>query len=350
MENKRVINAIRLMIAIVILTVVVFVVDLIINRDKKITDLIVNINKKKIADNYNGIYTYKEDLGRTVYAFSNCSFTSINNYILIVNNDYYLFRSSCMGTYLKEQGETKSLNIGEYSNTYFVTHEGLRYNKDTTVKSIIPNNGIAEGTGALDLNALSIIAKETEFEGNYYDMEKRIKGLNVDIKVFFNRNADGSFNLIFKNRENELYRYIISSFDNMPTFYPLGSRIAIIEPGDNSSDSTKYSYKFKVLGLNGIEYDLNSYFPQKVNGVDVSYDNSVYIAYDQKERTFRVFFGNNKKFCVENSTSENIAYYEYKVSFDYGNNKFKKPDFVGVTREKDGCSDIKNYLSGGVKE
>lgn len=347
MENKRVVNAIRLLIAIVILTVVVFVVDLIVNRDKKITDLIVNRDKKKINDNYNGVYTNKDDLGMNVYAFNGCSFTTINNYILVVDDNYYLYRSSCMGTYLKESGETKSLNIGEYSNSYFITHNDKRFNKDTSVRSIIPNNIIAKAKDPLELNSLSVIAKETEFEGNYFNFERTIKGMNSKILVNFSRLDNGAFKLGFKYKGKVLYEYLVKSFDNMPLFHTMGSQIVMIERDNNINDASKYSYKFRVIGESGLEYDLQTYFPQIINDVTIGYNDSVYVKYDQQSRSYRILIGNDKKFCVENSTSENVAYYEYKITFDYQTNRFKKPEFVGIGREKDGCGYVSSILNGG---
>jgi hypothetical protein len=57
-------------------------------------------------------------------------------------------------------------------------YKNKRYNRDHTVKKIVPNNTMKNTRGKVGLNALSVILKETEYEGSYYTMENNIDGLS----------------------------------------------------------------------------------------------------------------------------------------------------------------------------
>jgi hypothetical protein len=88
------------------------------NRDKSITDIIDNIgNTRKVIDSYNGVYSYKDKINGTKTLFEGCMVNHFSNHILIVNDDFFVYRSSCVGTFMKDKGKTKDLNISVNEET-----------------------------------------------------------------------------------------------------------------------------------------------------------------------------------------------------------------------------------------
>ena len=348
-ENERVKNSFKLIIAITILIIVLFVWDLIVNRKESVKEIISNITNTKIQDSYNGVYTYSDELETKVIAYSGCSFNTIENYILVINDDFYLFRSTCMGTYLKETGKTDDLNIVEEGKTYSVKYKDHIFYRDYKVLKIIPNNIISQEYGDLDMNSLVGIAKETEFEGNYYEINRSVSGFKGDLKVSFIPQEKGTFLLkIFNlyNKEEILYSYLIKDLDKAPLYYSFGKNLAIIE---RESTDSLFSYKFKVLTLEGIKYDYKNNFPVFIDGKELNYDNnSVLIIYDKVVKYFKIFVGKDKKFCTDKGNGEDVAYYEFALKYNYRINEFEKPEFVKIWREGDSCAYINEYLKEAV--
>ena len=352
-ENERVKYAIRLIVGIAVLTVVVFVWDLIVNRKSSVKEIISNITPTKVQDTYNGVYTYSEDLGYKVSAFTGCSFSAVDNYILVINDDFYLFRSTCMGTYLKGSGKTDDLNIVEEKKSYSITYKDNLYHRDYKVVSIVPNNNIAKQDGDLDLNSIVGIAKETEFEGNYYSMERRVYGTNGTLIASFKPLETKEFQLTISSNESDanneegyLYTYTIDDLDRAPVFYTYGKNLVIIE---RDSTASKYAYKFLVVNGNGDIYDYANYLPVKIDDQELNYsNNSIFIVYDKTSKYFKIFLGKDKKFCKNDDTSDEIAFYEYSIKYNYTHNEFDKPEFVKIWRGVDGCSYIDEYLKEAV--
>jgi len=350
-ENERVKNTIKLIIGLTILIVVLFVWDLIVNRKGNVKDILNNIITTKFQDSYNGVYTYTEELGYKISAFTGCSLSEINNYLLVINDDYYAFRSSCMGTYLKDKGKTDDLNIVAGDKAYSINYKDHLYERDYKVTSIIPNNAIADAKGAIDLNSLPGIVKETEFEGNYYDINRVVAGLTSNIYVYFTHLEGEQYSIRFSRVRSGLesqgatdYTYIIKNIDKMPLYYTFGDNLVMLE---RESTNSTYSYKFKVYTLkDGITYDLKNMFPITIDNEILNYDKSVYIVYDKSNRLFRMFVGNNKEFCVKNGDKDKVAYYEFEIKYNYSTNEFERPEYIKKWYENSDCS----YINGLLKE
>ena len=348
MENERVLKTIKFLVAIAVLTVVVFIWNLIANREHGITDFLANMTpEKRIQDSYNGVYTYEEDLGYKISAFTGCSLESVNNYILIINEDYYVFRSSCMGTYLKGKGETDDLNIVETNKSYMVKYEGNQYIRDFQTVSIVPNNRISkQDSSSLDLNSLSGIIKETMFEGNYYKIKREVAGISTTIIANLEHIDGNNYRLFFKAEGKEIYSYNVTNPDKMPLYYGFGSNLVMLE---RESSAGKYSYQFKVLTAAGVTYNLVNTLPIKIDNVSLDYEhNSIFIVYDTSTRKFKMFVGFDKKFCVTNGDSSKIAFYEFEINYNYSSNTFEKPSFVKIWYENENCSYVEQYLKEAV--
>ena len=332
----------------IIIGVIVFtLITTKVNPFKGLVGTIVGDEVKSIKnDNYNGFYTKKDLLDSTYRVFSGCSVYSIDNIILVYNEDYVVYRSSCMGTYVKDKGKTRDLIIETDKDKYVIKYKDNDYKKDTTVKSVVENNIISKNMYKTTLAAFPVIVKETEFEGNYYDISADVTDVEGQVKLSYNRdNSSKSFSLsltygILNNVT--FYRKDIKDGENLPLMYGVGKSIVVIEPDYNTN---AYNYSFKAYVEGDLKYDLSQQFPIKINGEVLNYgSHSVYIKYNPKNKDFTMFVGNDKKFCVENSNSAKVASYIFKLKYNYNTNTFDNPEYIKSIKGADGCSEIESYM------
>jgi hypothetical protein len=258
-----------------------------------------------------------------------------------------------MGTYMKGTGKTDDLNIVEEKDSYTVTYKDHLYRRDYKVVSIVPNNKIIDQHGDLDLNSLVGIAKETEFEGNYYPLKRAVYGTSGTLQMSFEPLESKDFLLKISSFENEynnedgyLYSYTIKDLDKAPVYYSYGKNLAIIE---RDSTDNMYAYKFKVINSLGSQYDYSDHLPVIIDDQELNYNtHSIYIVYDKALKYFKVFIGKDKEFCSKSEDSDEIAFYEYAIKYNYTHNEFDKPDFVKIWRSGDGCGYINEYLKEAV--
>ncbi len=305
-------------------------------------------NDNAINDNYNGIYEYKEELNGSKFIFNGCNVSSINYYILVINDDFYSFKSSCMGTYPLDEGKTENLSFyeNETKTNYKLTYKDHEYSRNPALNTISTNNNISKSIRDIDLDNYSLILNETEFEGNYYKISAKIKNLSSDLFFGFEKLDDNTFDITINgSADTALYKKNIKNYDNLPTFYPFGKTLAVIEPG-KTDDNNLFAYKFKAISSNGIIYDLDKMFPIVVNGVTLSTSNSIYVTYNRASRDFTLLVGYDDKMCNKDSKGTNVTYYEFQIKYDFNTGGFKTPEFTKIGYENEGCNYV-NRLIGG---
>lgn len=292
------------------------------------------------GNNSNGIYRYRETLDKTRSMFQGCTVSYFDNYILIINDNYYIYRESCIGTFYIGDGKTKELKIKEtLEKTKYITYDGKDYYKNDTLDTIEVLNFVKENPndlGALYPENYQLLLKESQREGEYYSLDE------VDLKTsptsfYFNLKhlENKKFEIIITNMDEKvLYTTNINGFSIMPLFRAYGSNLVIIEP---FSTADKYSYNFMVINSEGTSYDLRNMFPITVDGDVLSYERSIYIAFDSSENKFVMLVGKDKEMCVKNSDSNEVAYYVFNLEYEYSSKTFKKPVFVKKVYERDGC-------------
>lgn len=348
-KSRALKNIIFVLVILAICIVVFFAYYIITGKENPLLSVIENLtnNDKEVTDNYNGIYSYKESLNGTKSIFRGCSVTSINYYLLIVNEDFYYYKSSCMGTYNLGKGKVENLDIKlkDDKKNYVINYNDQEFEKDITVNYLEVNNSIANSLDKIDLDSYELILKETEFEGNYYKISSAIEGISSKMTFNFEVLDDGSYQMSITNenedKENTLYKYNFNSYNNLPVFQPFGKSLIAIE---RQNKDHKYNYKFKAIGTKGIFYDLDKMFPIKVNNEVLDTNNSIYISYDRSKRYFRLFVGYDDKMCVENSESNKPVYYEFKITYDYKTDNFSTPEYVKTGYENEGCSYVNSYI------
>lgn len=308
----------------------------------------------ELTDNYNGIYTYYDDLGGSKSVFTGCSISKIANHIYVIGEDYYTFRSSCMGSYLKETGKTKDLNFKHNEEVgYYVMYNDKRYDKDFITTNITLNNDISEKLTTIELATYQLFMRETQFEGNYYDIkEAKIAGVNTDLRMSILRDnlLEGfEFNILGKREKIgyvDVYSFYAIDLNMLPDMYAYGKNIVLIEKGFDKT-TNRYNYNFKVIDVNGLQYNLYDKFPITIDGVTLGKDNSIYISFDPSIRKFRMLVGYDDKMCVsdyDNSTADDIVYYEFTIDYNYSHSGFDEPKFVKMGRKSEGCKYVNSIM------
>lgn len=328
---------------------------LITGKENPLTELIDQIsNDNKIVDNYNGVYVSKDDLNGSKYMFRGCSVSYISNYILIIDDDYYLFRSSCMGTFPKGNGKTEDLHIqvDEEKNTYKIQYDDREYMKDSSILSIVPSMDLVKEITSIQPDTYQLLMQETQYDGYYYDLKKaRIEGISSNLAVSIGRNEmTNSFDFSIGVTSNDyiLYSYSVADLESFPNLYPYGKNLVIIEK-NQSSDKEKYAYRFKVLSEDGVSYNSDTMFPIVIDDVTLSTENSIYITFDSANRNFRMLIGDDKNFCTDDYSEEeknDIAYYEFTIDYDYSTFSFLKPKFSKIGYKSEGCKYINKVMGG----
>ena len=351
MKSKRLSNTIKLLIIILILAVAVFVGYYIKNKKNPFVDIVNNFKKDSaLYDNLNGIYTYKETLDKTRNPFSGCAISEMNNHILIINDDYKVYRSSCMGTYLKDEGKVDQLNIKTDSGEEYIEYDDHKFTKDYFTTAIVPNNRIQDYFMSVDLSNLEFVLKETQFPGNYYLIEAPLRN-NGNLFLVYDKNPDSDEDSIRIRMDEEdvtVYQYSFEKYDELPKFYSFGSKTVIIEEKDNKNSRNKFGYHFNVINSKEVEYNIENMFPIVINNENLTFENnSVYIFFDEKDRQFKMFVGYDKKMCNEEGSEHRPIYYEFKITYNYSQGHFEKPEFVKVGYEDEKCNYISNYINGG---
>lgn len=303
----------------------------------------ISKNSPEINDNYNGVYTYKESLNGSKFIYNGCSVSNINYYLLIVNDTFYSYKGSCMGTYYLAEGKVSDLEIltTEDNRSYFIKYQDKEYLKDQITRSLTINNDIEEKLAKINLNNYQLILKETEFAGNYYSISAEVNEISSSILFKFEPSETGDFQISLATNGRTLYEYNANNFDNLPDFYPFGKNIVIIEKNHLTN---KFAYKFKVVNPEGTIYELDNMFPITIDGIQLNPNNSIFVTFDQSSRTFRVLVGNDDKMCLEDTNNNAITYYEFKITYNYSLNNFNPLEFVKIGYANEGCNYVNKIL------
>lgn len=356
MNKTRAKKNLKFILFILVMCIVVFFGYYIIKGESNPIFGFINKIKEKdtVKENYNGIYTYYDDLNGSKFIFSGCSISRIANYLLIMDEDYYLFRSSCMGTYPKGSGKVKDLfiRLDKDKKDYIVTYDNKVYEKDYATMSIVPNNDISQKLKSIELSSYQLFMKETQFSGNYYDIKgARISGLSSNITMSILFDYDDGFDMFLVDDSNghPLYDYKITNYDYLPDMYAYGKNVVVIEKGFNKNNPNRLGYNFKVVNLDGIVYKLEDMFPIIINDVTLNSNNSIFITFDASSRVFRMLVGFDDKMCVtsyEENEKNDIIYYEFTIDYNYSINGFDKPKFVRIGTKSEGCKNVDSIMGG----
>lgn len=316
-------------------------------KDDSFARIIGSFKEDEFVDTYNGFYSYSEDLNGSKTVFEACTLSKINNYILIINEDFYTYRSSCIGTFRFEKGKVKDLEIGENKErkSYYVKYKDNVYYRDYSVTTLEVGNSAKDKNYKLPLKHYQLLFKESQYPDAYYDLIfKEIDGLSSDIYITFKHIEGESFEVILYGEERtSMYNYIFKDFDSMPEFYPYGAYLVVIEK-DETDD--KYANRLMVFSETGMVYNLEEKLPIIVDGDQLDLNDSIYVDFDEVDRDFRVIISNTKKMCFDDTKEEGISFYEFKIDYNYSSKAFEKPEFVTKGKKGDSCVYINEIIGG----
>lgn len=347
MNKSRTKNNFKFFLFILVICLVAFGGVYLFNKDGDLADGLSELfgDNSSLKDNYNGVYLYEQSIGNSTSMFRGCSLDHIDLYIVIVDDLFYTYRSSCIGTFPFESGKVKDLDIfvNEESNNYYIKYNDLVYTKDLSIRHINIENNVAEYGDKFYVNNYELLFRESQFPGGYFNIQRlKIANLSNDMFIEF-KHVDGErFDISLTNKENVLlYTYSFPNFDYMPMLYPYGGYLVILEKNELAH---KYSNNIIAIGVDGPVYNLYDYFPIAVNGVVIDSNFSIFATFDKYDRKFKVFFSKDKNICVEDSDSTDVAYYEFVVDYDYAKKNFAQPEFVRQGLKNEGCNYINEIL------
>lgn len=347
MKKKKKGSFFKIFIILLLLSVLGIGAYLYFTNPSQLSEILKIEKKEDILDTYNGLYVYSDSLNKSYNIYYGCSVSKLDHYILVMDDKYYTYDSTCMSTYYKDSGETKSLkfSINKESNNYLINFDDHEYLKSYSINQVVPGNRVSKNISTISLDSVSLIIKNTEFEGEYYDIISPISFLDNKNLLFNFKKIDEGYNISFTNANETLYSYTFTNYDRIPVFYNYYSGIVILE---NNSKSESVNYDLKVLDTdNGILYNLDDMFPITIDGNKISpEDYNVLIHYDKSTSIYKIFFSKNEKICVENSESDDIAYYIFETKYDSALKNVSRPSFVEYVKEKDGCSKFNKILEG----
>lgn len=317
-------------------------------NQESIVDIITGSDKNETLEVYNGIYSYTEKLSQSYNVYSGCNVYALYNYVVIIDDIYKYYDSSCMATTFVKEGKTVDLDLAYNESTgYTFVLDDKTFVKTDKVNEIVEMNNLNTRLSKMTLETIDFVIAETEKEGYYYSFNVGILGSSKKYTFDFSydeKNNNFTISLIGQS-DSVLYKKVITYLNNRPAFYLVNDKIGII---DKTLVGTKYNYNLLLYDIDGEVYNLYKQLPLKVNNVILSTVNELYIEKSSDEvNTFKILFGYENTFCNESKTS-GISFYEFKVKYDYAKNSFITPDFVKSGLYSDGCSYIKsNYFKEG---
>ncbi len=301
-----------------------------------------NDDDKDIAAvyNYNGVYRYRESLKDVYKVFDGCTVSYFDYYIVILNNDYYRYKSSCIGTFLLDEGNAKDLKIEEnIDKVKYILFDEKQYLRNDLINEIIVSNVIRENnkkSRTIPIENYNFLLQQAEVPGDYFSIVNgSLKNGNLSVKFNFNVLDNGLFKFTILNNKLPLYNYTVDDLNKLPLLKGIGAVFSVVEPVKYED---KYAYTFKVYDGKQKSYDLEDKFPITVDGVTLNYTDNMFIKYSTKHNAFVVLVSKNEKMCEKNSDSNDVAYYEFHVKYNYVNKTYDNPKFIRKVYKKEGCS------------
>ena len=198
------------------------------SSDGLIKDIINNVIKNDVE---NGIYVYKNKLSKTTNVYKGCSVSSIDDYIVVINDKYYKYHGSCMIMKYVGDGESSALKFKkEKDEAYTVELDEKVYNKDNNISEIKVGNNIISEVNKVNYNLLNFIIKNTETEGNYYDFGVDLTNSTnkYSFSLAYNKDTKQFKYSVYTSKE-EVYSENYAKIEDFPRLYFYNNNLIIVE-------------------------------------------------------------------------------------------------------------------------
>ena len=289
-------------------------------------------------DNINGVYLRTEALDDYYSIFTGCRINEINYYIVVINNNYYYYRSSCIATYLLGEGTIDKIPI-EYNketSNYELTYDDGTYVK-SNVTSVVPHENVLHNTKTIYIESLEVILRQIEFKDHYTGLYiqtlynfKEPFGLNLEA-------SESGYQITLTRALDDIITYNFYDLDHVPKILNFNHSVGFLI---NNSTKDKYSYEMQLVDKDGLKYRSNSKFPIKVDNVELNVnDYNVYIK-KVTSSEFSIYLSKYHDFCSKDLDGDEITYYQFKLTYNYGKGTFNDPEFVKKGLAKEGCGKV----------
>lgn len=309
-----------------------------------------NTTNKDVVTNFNGVYRYKDSLNKSHKLFNGCTLSYYDYYIVVLNDNYYRYKSSCVGTFYLDEGKTKDLKFSEtVEKNQLITFDSKEYLKTELVDTVVEGNYFRnhiKDDSRLYADTYHILMKEAQKAGEEFtilDMGLNTSNVNFPFNFRYFKETK-QFKVELRGFDEViLYSYIVDDLDDLPLFLGFGPNLSIIEPVKNDF---RYAYTFKSINKDGLNYDLSKKFPIIVDGDTLTYADNIYIKYSLSENVFVMLVSDSKEFCEKNSDSNEVAYYVFHIKYDYVQKNFTNPKFIKKVYKNEGCKYVEDLMEG----
>lgn len=297
--------------------------------------------------NYNGIYRYKETLQKSYKLFEGCTLNYYDFYIVVLNNNYYRYKVTCVGTFLLDSGETKSLKFSEtLEKNIVIKYEKKDYFKTDLINTVVEGNYFKKNSKTnktLYPNSYQVLMKEVQLPGKEFSiLRAEIFTSKISYPFTFTYLENQQFQIEMLDTDKKvLYAYVVDDLDDLPLFLEFGPNLSIIEPVIVDG---RYAFTFKAITDTGVTYDLNTKFPITVDGKVLTQNNNIYIKYSSAVKAFVMLVGDSDEFCEKNSSSTDVAYYVFHIKYDYEKKNFTNPEFIKKVYKNEGCKYVDDLM------
>ncbi len=351
MEKKRTFKSILFILFLIVVTIIVFVAYYhFTGKENPLSEIFNTSTPKSSTDSINGFYVYNEALGKQYNIYSGCNVSTLDYEILVMGEQYRMYKTSCMGSYFIDDGDTEDLDIqyDQENDVYYIEYDNHVYHKRHEVTSVVLGNTFLKNADSINMNSYKFILDQTEFKGNYYN----INGLSMDgaskFKLYLNVSEEGYYKIGIDSNNSQRYsRYETpeySDVESMPDVYTYGKIIVFVYPDVYNG---AYRYKFEIIDVSlNVVYDLATQFPIVVNDHTLSTQDYIYIAYQSSDRSFKMLVSESPDFCEEDSDSTDIAYYLFSLKYNYLKVNFDAPQFERLGYKNEGCKYVNNLMGG----
>ena len=306
-----------------------------------VEDIIPGIVNKKSYDVKNGIYVYKNKLDKTLQVFSGCIVGSIDDYIVVINDKYKMYHGSCMVMKYLKEGNTSELDFSkEKEKDYSIKYNNKEYKKDNGNISLVPANNVNSLLTQTKYSTLKFIINNTEVEGEYYSLSAKLMDNFVGYVYSLRYTAGNNFVLDI-SKDTSIYTKTFSNIKDLPRLYFGNNTLYLIERlfGNN-----KYNGNLLIYRENANIYNFDNYLPLKINNEVLDRNYNILHRYDSVNNVFYVVFSKDNNFCDKNSK---YRFYEFKITYDGKNAKYKVPDLYKKGKNDNDCNYIKKYYLEG---
>lgn len=309
------------------------------NSNEGESGIIPSLSGKKVYDVKNGVYIIKNKLEREKTLLGRCLVNSINDYLVVLNDDYMLYKGNCLNTVLISEGKSENLKFDKKNDSkYTVTLDEKTYQKDDSINEIPVVNNVIIKSPRVNYDSLKFIIDNSEYEGHYYSFSGEISSQK---EYYYDYSYNQQLNQFSISLNNGIsgYSKILKSFNDIPKFYTFNDYLLVL---DEDKIGNSFSHKLYLYSEKEMIYDFNSIFPININGNVIDTNWNRMFRFDMISKTAYVVFDRDNNFCNFENGNE---YYEFKLTYDYQKNGFNVPDLLKKGTKESDCDYIKKKYS-----